>query len=119
MNEQPQSSKPRSKSNLIIPSGSMFDRARNEACRLDFVSFIELVFQLLNPGRPFLMNWHILALAYHLEQVASRKNQTPHNQSAPAVFEVADLLDRFPRVHAWERSYSTHCCHIIRCGACH
>ena len=32
-------------------------------------SFIEAVFNLLNPGRRFFMNWHILALAYHLEQV--------------------------------------------------
>jgi predicted phage terminase large subunit-like protein len=61
--------KSRTKSNLIIPSGSVFDRARNEACRLDFVSFIELVFRLLNPGTPFRMNWHIRALAYAFEQV--------------------------------------------------
>ena len=33
------------------------------------MSFIELVFHLLAPGRPFLMNWHIQALAYVLEQV--------------------------------------------------
>ena len=41
----------------------------NEVCRTDLVSFIELVFQLLAPGRPFFMNWHIQALAYVLEQV--------------------------------------------------
>jgi predicted phage terminase large subunit-like protein len=54
---------------LHLPSGSIIDRARNDACRLDFVSFIEAVFNLLNPGRPFFMNWHIRALAYQLEQV--------------------------------------------------
>ena len=48
----------------------MIDRARNEICRLEFVSFIEAAFNLLNPGRRFLINWHIWSLAYHLEQVA-------------------------------------------------
>jgi hypothetical protein len=52
-----------SKSRLILPSGSIMDRARNEVCRLDFVSFVELVFNLTSPGRAFLMNWHIRALA--------------------------------------------------------
>jgi predicted phage terminase large subunit-like protein len=61
--------KPRIKSPFRLPSGSIIDRARNDACRLDFVSFIEAVFNLLNPGRPFFMNWHIRRLAYYLEQV--------------------------------------------------
>jgi predicted phage terminase large subunit-like protein len=69
MKKQAQSAKGRIKSPVRLPSGSIIDRARNDACRLDFVSFIEAVFNLLNPGRPFFMNWHILALAYHLEQV--------------------------------------------------
>jgi predicted phage terminase large subunit-like protein len=56
-------------SSLRLPNGSIIDRARNDACRLDFVSFIEAVFDLLNPGRPFFMSWHIRALAYYLEQV--------------------------------------------------
>ena len=69
MKKQTRSAKPRIKSPLRLPSGSMIDRARKDACRLDFVSFIEAVFNLLNPGRPFFMNWHIRRLAYHLEQV--------------------------------------------------
>ena len=69
MKNEAQSAKSRIKSPLRLPSGSIIDRARNEACRLEFVSFIEAVFNLLNPGRPFLMNWHIRPLAYHLEQV--------------------------------------------------
>jgi predicted phage terminase large subunit-like protein len=68
MTKQTHTAKPRIKSPLR-PSGSIIDRARKVACRLDFVSFIEAVFNLLAPGRPFFMNWHILALAYHLEQV--------------------------------------------------
>ena len=69
MTRQTPPGKRRIKSPLRLPSGSIIDRARNDACRLDFVSFIEAVFNLLAPGRPFFMNWHILALAYHLEQV--------------------------------------------------
>jgi hypothetical protein len=59
---------PRIKSSLR-PSRLIMDRARNDACRLDFVSFIEAVFYMLAPGRPFFMNWHIRRLAYYLEQV--------------------------------------------------
>jgi predicted phage terminase large subunit-like protein len=69
MKKQAQSAKSRIKSPLRLPSGSIIDRARNDACRLDFVSFTEAAFNLLAPGRPFLMNWHIRALAYQLEQV--------------------------------------------------
>jgi predicted phage terminase large subunit-like protein len=55
--------------NQHLPSGSIIDRARKDACRLDFVSFVEAIFNLLFPGRPFFMNWHIRAIVYHLEQV--------------------------------------------------
>ena len=37
--------------------------------RTDFASFIQRCFHSLAPGSTFLMNWHIVALAYHLEQV--------------------------------------------------
>ena len=69
MKKQVHSAKSRIKSTFRLPSGSIIDRARKDACRLDFVSFIEAIFDLLAPGRPFFMNWHIRALAYHLEQV--------------------------------------------------
>jgi predicted phage terminase large subunit-like protein len=69
MTTQTHSTKPRIKSPLRLPSGSIVDRARNDACRQDFVSFIEAAFNLLNPGRRFLMNWHIAVLGYYLEQV--------------------------------------------------
>jgi predicted phage terminase large subunit-like protein len=41
----------------------------NAACRKDFVSFVRKVFHVLNPGAIFHMNWHICAIAHHLEQV--------------------------------------------------
>ena len=69
MKKQVHSAKLRIKSPLCLPNRSMIDRARNEICRLEFVSFIEAAFNLLNPGRRFLINWHIWSLAYHLEQV--------------------------------------------------
>lgn len=68
MTKQTHTAKPRIKS-PFRPSGLIMDRARNDACRLDFVSFIEAVFYMLSPGRPFFMNWHIRRLAYYLEQV--------------------------------------------------
>jgi hypothetical protein len=41
----------------------------NAACRQDFVSFVRKMFHVLNPSATFLMNWHICAIAYVLEQV--------------------------------------------------
>src|ERR1700720_751950 len=69
MKKQAHSAKPRIKSHLRLPSETIIDRARNEACRLDFTSFIQVIFHLASPGRQLLMNWHIQKLAYHLEQV--------------------------------------------------
>jgi predicted phage terminase large subunit-like protein len=44
-------------------------RLRNAACRTEFASFTRRCFQLLAPGSRFHMNWHILSIAYRLEQV--------------------------------------------------
>jgi predicted phage terminase large subunit-like protein len=52
-----------------LPTGLTISRARDEACRQDFVSFIRMSFDLLAYGEPLLMNGHIEAMAYHLEQV--------------------------------------------------
>jgi hypothetical protein len=38
-------------------------------CRTDFLSFAHRVFYWLNPCATFHMNWHIRALAFHLELV--------------------------------------------------
>jgi hypothetical protein len=53
------------------------DKARlvEAACRNEFASFIRKCFHLLTPGAPFHMNWHILATAYHLEQVRLGTNK--------------------------------------------
>jgi predicted phage terminase large subunit-like protein len=52
-----------------LPTGLTISRARDEACRQDFVSFIRMSSDLLMHGEPLLMNWHIEGMAYHLEQV--------------------------------------------------
>jgi predicted phage terminase large subunit-like protein len=41
----------------------------NAACRTDFVSFFHKCFHSLAPNSCLLMNWHISAIADHLEQV--------------------------------------------------
>ena len=52
-----------------VPTGLTISRARDEACRQDFVSFIRMSFDLVTHGELLLMNKHIEAIAYHLEQV--------------------------------------------------
>jgi hypothetical protein len=50
------------------------DRAILEALlRTDFLAFLMRCFLTLNPGAKFLPNWHIQALAYHLELVRAGK----------------------------------------------
>jgi hypothetical protein len=39
--------------------------------RNDLATFIHRTFQTVAPGQQFLMNWHILAIAWHLEQCAN------------------------------------------------
>ena len=60
-----------------LPTGLTINRARDEACRQDFVSFIRMSYDLLPHGEPLLMNWHIEAMAYHLEQVQLGEDKTP------------------------------------------
>jgi predicted phage terminase large subunit-like protein len=46
------------------------DRALlNAALRSDFVLFLKRCFLTLNPGRTFLPNWHLFAIAYQLERI--------------------------------------------------
>src|ERR1700684_2599682 len=44
-------------------------RVLEAVCRTDFGSFTERCFRSLNPGTEFLPNWHIDAMAHHLEVV--------------------------------------------------
>ena len=47
----------------------------NAILRTDFQAFLQRCFMTLNPGATFLPNWHIEALAYHLELVRGGKIQ--------------------------------------------
>ena len=59
-----------------LPTGLTISRARDEACRQDFVSFIRMAYDLVPHGEPLLMNWHIEAMAHHLEQVRLWQDKT-------------------------------------------
>ena len=52
-------------SNLYIPK----TRIVEAACRMDFLSFFQWCFYVLEPGSTLNMNWHHYAMAYHLELV--------------------------------------------------
>jgi len=45
------------------------DAAFRVALRRDFVTFLERSLRILNPGMPFLPNWHIKAIAHQLDRV--------------------------------------------------
>ena len=53
----------------MIMHGTHRVRLLDTACRTDFVTFIGKCFHLLMPGSLFQPNWHIEAIAHHLEQV--------------------------------------------------
>jgi hypothetical protein len=52
-----------------MPRHSMDHMLLDAICRTDFASFIRRCFHSLAPGSSFIMNWHIYALAHHLEQI--------------------------------------------------
>jgi hypothetical protein len=41
----------------------------NAVLRTDFPAFIEKAFRTINPGEPYLPNWHIEAIAAQLDRV--------------------------------------------------
>ena len=46
------------------------DHVLKAALRQEFRSFVELVFRIVSPGDEFIDNWHIDAIAWHLQQCA-------------------------------------------------
>ena len=51
---------------LLTPENQ---RVLDAICRTDFVSFTQKAFHMLSPNSGFSMNYHIEAIAYHLELV--------------------------------------------------
>jgi len=45
----------------------------NAILRTDLQAFVQRSFRTLNPGTAFLPNWHVEALAHHLELVRTGK----------------------------------------------
>ena len=54
---------------LRRPEDSEIMTALNEACRQDFMSFVSLCFAQLMPGTALLLNWHVEAIAFRLNEV--------------------------------------------------
>lgn len=90
-------------------------RLLDAACRTDFVTFIGMCFHLLTPGSSFLPNWHIYALAYHLEQVRLGKikrliiNMPPRSLKSimSSVAFPAFVLGHDPTKHLIAASYGS------------
>lgn len=56
-------------------SKTLPDEAKLKAfLRKDFDAFVDRCFRTLNPGKPFLRNWHHKAIAYELERVRRGEN---------------------------------------------
>jgi hypothetical protein len=55
---------------LLTPENQ---RVLDAICRTDFVSFTQKAFHTLSPNSSFSMNYHIQAIAYHLELVRLKK----------------------------------------------
>ena len=50
--------------------------------RSNFAVFVHKVFLTLNPGTAYLGNWHIQAIAWHLQQVLGRAHSPPYHHNA-------------------------------------
>jgi predicted phage terminase large subunit-like protein len=69
---------PQRRLNLVAaPAGTLLTSSKaalvDAACRADLASFVGKCFHQLMPGRVYLRNWHIQAIAYHLEMVRRGK----------------------------------------------
>ena len=69
----------------------------NHSVRSDFKLYVQVVFDILNPGQPFEDNWHIdLLCHWAMEIMAGRKEKAGGDRPSAAVAEVADLLGGVP-----------------------
>ena len=72
--------------------------------RADFENFLRKCTVSLSPGEPFIHNWHIRALAWHLEQVRLGENQAADHKYAAALSEVDRCIGGVPSIRARTRS---------------
>ncbi|MCK6370408.1 MAG: phage terminase large subunit [Gammaproteobacteria bacterium] len=84
---------------MTVPSDSPPPDAVLEALlRNDFQSFLRKVFATVVPGQPFLDNWHLAALAWHLEQVRAGKIRRLLITMPPRMLKSITVSVAFP---AW------------------
>ena len=77
------------------------------ACRSDLTTFIEACFNHLNPGTPFADNWHIEAIAFHLERVLSGDIRRLIISMPPRSLKSVSASIALPAfVHGWDPSRS-------------
>jgi hypothetical protein len=85
-------------------SSGRFDRnLLDAALRTDFAAFIEAAFHLLNPGTDYAPNWHVDAIAHHLELVRLGKVRRLIITMPPQP-EIAFGVDRVSCFHSRTRS---------------
>jgi hypothetical protein len=97
---------------IIDPPGT---RLLEAVCRNDFASFVRKCYHTLSPGSSFHPNWHILAVAHHLEQVRRGKikrliiNMPPRSLKSvmSSVAFPASLLDHDPAKRVIAVSYGS------------
>ena len=70
--------------------------------------FTESVFAELEPGRPYLHNWHLDHIAWQLTPRRPRRDSPAHHQRAAALDEVDQRLGRLHRLRAGPRSDKAH-----------
>lgn len=74
-----------------------------ELLRSNFHCFIEKTFRTLNPGTTFLRNWHVEAIAWHLEQVRLGKIKRLIITMPPRSAKSISASVAFPAfVHGWD-----------------
>ena len=76
----------------------------NEALRLDLTTFIHRSFQTVGGGRRYRHNWHVEAIAYHLEQCFFGNTKRLLITLPPQSPEIHQRLGGIPRMGPRARS---------------
>ena len=86
-----------------------FDRRLYEALlRSDFRAFLEKSFRTLSPGDQYVWNWHIDAIAWHLERVRRGEIKRLIINMPPRSLKSLTASVRLARVHSRPRPVAAH-----------
>jgi predicted phage terminase large subunit-like protein len=86
-------------SNIFVPKSRIVEAA----CRTDFLSFFRWCFHMLQPGSTLNMNWHHLAMAYHLELVLHGRIKRQIIAAPPRTLKSLMASVAFP-AYLWGRN---------------